>query len=143
MGRSRIQFEPNTRIGKLIVLREVVPHLQGETKFFCKCDCGNFCEVLGRNLKQSIKNNSKTRSCGCFKHPNVPILDDLSDFLIGRLKIIGRDFSKMHSTYWLCLCECGNKKSVAARHLKNSKTLSCGCLREESCRETGLKRKKG
>jgi hypothetical protein len=143
MGRSRTYFEPNTRIGKLTILREVFPPLQGETNFFCKCDCGKYCEVLGRNLKQSLRNNSKTRSCGCFKHQNVPILDDLIGHRIGRLKIIRRDFSKIHSTYWICLCECGNKKSIAARHLKSLKTLSCGCIREESCRETGLKRRKG
>ncbi len=32
--------------------------------------------------------------------------------------------------YWICLCDCGRKKSVAGRHItsKTGATTSCGCI---------------
>ena len=29
---------------------------------------------------------------------------------------------------WLCECECGNKKSIFAHHMKSGNVQSCGCL---------------
>ena len=29
---------------------------------------------------------------------------------------------------WLCICECGNQKTVRADHLKSGHTESCGCI---------------
>lgn len=33
-----------------------------------------------------------------------------------------------------CLCECGNKKNVGSRYLKDGGTVSCGCKRAKSLR---------
>lgn len=33
--------------------------------------------------------------------------------------------------YWLCICECGNKKEVDRYALLNGVTQSCGCLQRE------------
>lgn len=36
------------------------------------------------------------------------------------------------AVYWLCKCDCGNDKVVAASNLRNGSVKSCGCLRVES-----------
>lgn len=37
-----------------------------------------------------------------------------------------------HNTYrkFICLCECGNEKSIGRAHLVNGQIKSCGCLQE-------------
>lgn len=37
--------------------------------------------------------------------------------------------------YWTCLCECGVCKDVRGEHLKQGKTISCGCARADICRD--------
>lgn len=32
-----------------------------------------------------------------------------------------------HSAYWLCRCECGKEKAIAACNLKRGHQVSCGC----------------
>lgn len=34
--------------------------------------------------------------------------------------------------YWLCVCECGNRKEVRSDHLRSGGTSSCGCLHSET-----------
>jgi len=34
--------------------------------------------------------------------------------------------------YWLCECDCGNKKLIGEKHLLSGGTKSCGCLQYES-----------
>lgn len=50
------------------------------------------------------------------------------------------EYSLIHATdgyrpYWKCQCECGNIKSVLGKALRNGRSLSCGCLREERIAE--------
>ena len=53
--------ETGNRYGKLIVIKQLENTENiGNTKWLCKCDCGNYKEVLGRNLR-----NGHTSSCGC------------------------------------------------------------------------------
>lgn len=40
---------------------------------------------------------------------------------------------------YLCLCDCGNKNSIAAIKLKSGHTKSCGCLRNEQLIERSFK----
>lgn len=50
----------------------------------------------------------------------------------GRLIIIscvGRD--KHGNSIWLCKCDCGNEKVIAAYQMKSGTTKSCGCLAHE------------
>lgn len=39
-------------------------------------------------------------------------------------------------TYWLCACSCGAQKWVIADALRSGATRSCGCLNDETRRET-------
>lgn len=53
----------------------------------------------------------------------------IRDQKYGKLTAIYRlPSTKNGHAVWLCLCECGNVKSVAATHLISGKTKSCGCL---------------
>lgn len=50
----------------------------------------------------------------------------------GRLVILeedGRD--KYKNTKWLCVCDCGNTKSVLGMNLRKGMTKSCGCIQKE------------
>lgn len=49
----------------------------------------------------------------------------------GRLVVLERDLTKTGgAAYWICQCDCGNKKSIRGTNLRASKnpTRSCGCL---------------
>lgn len=39
--------------------------------------------------------------------------------------------NKQYTPYWLCLCECGNKKEIRGDQLKSGHSKSCGCLLRE------------
>lgn len=60
---------------------------------------------------------------------------DLTGKKFGRLTVVEFAESKNGRTYWLCECDCGNKKIVRGAHLKNGDTVSCGCYREEKREE--------
>ena len=65
---------------------------------------------------------------------------DLSGKKFGKLTVLNRDFTGKDSkrTYWLCECECGNKKVIGGDALKANLTKSCGCRQKEIGRENGL-----
>ena len=67
---------------------------------------------------------------------------DLSGQKIGRLTVIKRVESKRRDAMWLCLCDCGRDKIVAASALKNKRTQSCGCIKIENMRRLGTAVKK-
>ena len=47
--------------------------------------------------------------------------------VFGRLTVM-----KEYKGKYLCKCECGNRKLIVARNLREGKTKSCGCLRKEN-----------
>ena len=54
--------------------------------------------------------------------------EDLTGQQFGQLTVIERaPNEKSRHARWLCRCSCGNKKTVAARHLKSGDVVSCGC----------------
>lgn len=57
---------------------------------------------------------------------------DLSRQKIGRLLVIKRaDNNKHGNVQFECKCDCGKTIIVAASHLRNGNTRSCGCLKSE------------
>lgn len=47
----------------------------------------------------------------------------------GRLETVSLITGKGRSK-WLCKCECGNTKTVFAKHLLSGQVVSCGCYRQ-------------
>lgn len=62
---------------------------------------------------------------------------DLTGRKFGRLTVLEYAETRGKTIYWLCQCECGNKKLVQGNLLKNGQTTSCSCHRKETCSKTG------
>lgn len=68
---------------------------------------------------------------------------DITGQRFGKLVVIRevpRDQIQKRS--WECLCDCGKTVFLETGNLTTGNTKSCGCLRLESVRESGLKRRK-
>ena len=53
--------ETGNRYGKLVVLKKIENlSTRNGTKWLCQCDCGNYKEVMGIDLRKGI-----VTSCGC------------------------------------------------------------------------------
>jgi hypothetical protein len=61
---------------------------------------------------------------------------DLSGERFGRLLVLQKNgYNKHHQLYWLCECDCGNRKNVLGCVLSRGDTNSCGCLHKERMTE--------
>jgi hypothetical protein len=115
------------RFGRLTVIREAAPkrYRKGNLRMYVvRCDCGKEKEVYGSNLRRG-----GTKSCGCHQGRLVNIVG----LKFGLLTVLKRAGSKQLSSgyplvTWLAECECGAKKVVDGKSLKNGATRSCGCL---------------
>lgn len=59
-------------------------------------------------------------------------LMDLAGQKFGRWLVIGRVIKPGNRlTFWLCECDCGIQKAVAAMCLRDGSSKSCGCLEKE------------
>lgn len=61
MGRP-VKNRTGMRYGRLIALRHAASDLRKQAVWFCMCDCGTECLVLGSNLEDGA-----TISCGCYR----------------------------------------------------------------------------
>lgn len=59
-------------------------------------------------------------------------MEDLTNMIFGKWKVIERayDNEKSKGAKWLCECECGTQKIVWGKYLRNGKSRSCGCSHE-------------
>lgn len=60
------------------------------------------------------------------------MLDSLVGNRYGKLTVMEYYGKVEKLRAWICLCDCGNTKTVKEIHLKRGKTKSCGCLKHES-----------
>ena len=59
-------------------------------------------------------------------------LIELTGRRFGRLVVIERgQYEKSGSATWVCICDCGNKKTISGADLRKGHTQSCGCLQIE------------
>ncbi len=49
----------------------------------------------------------------------------------GRLIVLNKQDARKQKTYWLCLCDCGEKRSVETYNLLLGRQVSCGCFMRE------------
>ncbi len=121
------------RFGKLLVIERVEPHAKRENThsyWKCRCDCGNEKRIDGTKLT-----SGRTKSCGCLKNKNGIDRYNFVDLVgqkFGKLKVLEMAQIKDKRIYWLCECDCGNKKVVLGSSLKSKRTTSCGCKKMES-----------
>jgi len=60
------------------------------------------------------------------------MIRDLTGQRFGRLKVLKLEKKDKHyNLFWLCECDCGNKKVIRGSGLKANLTKSCGCLSVE------------
>lgn len=68
---------------------------------------------------------------------------DLTGRRFGRLLVVSRSANdKRDRSMWLCTCNCGISKMVAALHLTTGQTKSCGCLARERASRLGRSKRK-
>lgn len=65
---------------------------------------------------------------------------DLTGHRYGRLVVIERAENNKHGiSQFLCQCDCGNKKIICGKFLRDGDTISCGCFRKEVASNTHRK----
>lgn len=68
----------------------------------------------------------------------MAILMDLSGQRFGRLTVLERNLSAKR-TSWVCVCDCGGRKSVDAAALRSGNTSSCGCYQIDRARQSNAR----
>jgi hypothetical protein len=58
-------------------------------------------------------------------------IDNLKGRRFGRLIVLSLAETRRGHARWLCQCDCGKEKVVAATELKRGNTQSCGCFQME------------
>lgn len=56
---------------------------------------------------------------------------DLRGKRFDRVRVLAMTRKHKGSIFWLCECDCGNKKEIAGSSLRGGLTKSCGCRRRE------------
>lgn len=125
------------RFGNLIV-REMLYQYRGEhTYCLCDCDCG---EEHICSLSNLITGH--TTSCGC--------ISSQLTWAERKTNLIGKRFGnlvvaemlygyKNTQTYCRCKCDCGNESVVYIGNLQAGKSMSCGCMENQSIGERIIK----
>lgn len=109
------------RFGCLVCIESTAQRGQnGSVIWKCRCDCGNECLAVARQLTQGYK-----KSCGCMSHPPIK---DYTGKRFGNLTVQGYYGKEAGMHRWECLCDCGNITIVGQTLLQSGKTKSCGCL---------------
>ncbi len=122
------------KYGKLTLLEKVKifsdKSKRNKVYYRCKCECGKEKIIIWDSIKIG---NSK--SCGCLSHDSHVSKDDHSGEKFGKLLLLEK-ITKFRSgrnrTYYKCLCDCGNEKTMRWTNLNSNGTISCGCARNEA-----------
>jgi len=133
---NRIRDLTGQRFGKLVAqkmskfrcIRKQGNGVQGRIQWDCSCDCGKIKTLLSADLVRG-----KVHSCGCLKGGKK--MTDLTGRKFGRLSVVelSEEKTKRNKAKWVCLCDCGSKKTIPADSLtkRNGNIKSCGCLRND------------
>lgn len=108
-----------------LTVTENLGKVDGVHRYRCMCDCGNSKVVA----KAKILQNRMPKSCGCTKQ--VDCIKYNAGDKYGLLTILEEAPRNpvTDKRNVLCLCDCGNKVTVATNNLASGNTKSCGCSR--------------
>lgn len=126
VSQSKLQDISGQKFGRLTAIK--IDHREPpKTFWYCECDCGQTKIVDINNLTQG-----HTKSCGCLDKENKQNigqrnLNDLSGQRFNKLTVLYPTKSKNGHMYFMCKCDCGNKKEISGTHLLSGNTGSCGC----------------
>lgn len=99
----------------------------GNAIWLCQCDCGNNAKISGYSLR-----SGHASSCGCLQRDKIAALKfiDLTGRRFGRLLVLAKaaERNRHGQLRWLCVCDCGKRKTVTGIRLPRVK--SCGCQRK-------------
>ena len=124
------------KFGRLTAIKPIENHTNSNgksmmTKWLCRCDCGNECNVQSGNLL-----SGHTLSCGCYNKEQASkrSLINLVGQRFGRLTVLERVENEITSSgnsvvMWRCLCDCGEETIVRSSALLHGYTKSCGCMK--------------
>jgi hypothetical protein len=73
------------------------------------------------------------------KKSGTPMKIDMENKVFGRLLVKSQDSLRTDDIFWICICECGNTKSIRGTSLRANVTSSCGCLQKETSSQRSLK----
>lgn len=73
-----------------------------------------------------------------FPIPTHHQFQDLTGQQFSRWRVVSYAGKRGPHHYWNCVCDCGTEKAVAKNSLTASKSLSCGCLKNEQLAERRL-----
>lgn len=115
----------NKRFGKLTALYPVGKNSIGAIIWQCKCDCGNYRDVV--NSKLLIGEVS-----ACHKCAKLGRQKDITGQQFGNLTALYslNKTNEYHSMIWHCRCICGNEIDVPLMKLKSGSVFSCGCTKK-------------
>lgn len=111
--------------GNLTVIKQVQTEGKG-AHWLCACNCGNTAIIDGGKLRAGV-----VKSCGCLsgKMRSESLCKKLEGLTFGKWRVIERDLNLTgDGARWICQCQCGQIRSVAASSLISGRSLSCGCL---------------
>lgn len=117
------------RFGRLTALKIVGKSKSRSNIWRCKCDCGDYTDVIVNSLTRG-----STKSCGCLSRDinSQKTFKDISGMKFGRLTVIDFAFTKGEfrktQRYWNCICDCGNKVVKTTCQISKGYIQSCGCL---------------
>lgn len=121
------------RFGRL-VLESAHKYRNGRPQATFQCDCGAVVVKVLTKVK-----NGQTKSCGCLKEKSRRATPP--EKMIGRrfhrLLIVSQAPTVNHATRWVCLCDCGVRKTVTTHNLMNGSTKSCGCFSRDQMSSIG------
>lgn len=107
---------------------------KGHTKYWC------ICPVCGKRFSMKAETIGIARQCkGCNAKSRII---DISGQRFGRLvalRFVGRVNGR---TLWRCKCDCGKETITGYSNLYSGITRSCGCLGDESRKDTRFKKRR-
>lgn len=126
------------KFGKWLVLEKSNKQTSNHvTYWYCKCECGNICEVAGTDLRAGKttqcricagtapnKKVTNTTTYKAAKHQEKEIGQRY-----GKLVITDFAYQTLGGSMWKCKCDCGNEIITRINNLHSGRTQSCGCIK--------------